>query len=261
MSLRQEITWLLQEKYHGVENAAFQTDLIALQNGVPLAYLIGHTPFLDTVIDLTSHPLIPRPETEYWTEQFITQVKSQNPQEWNSGQGLHLLDLGAGSGAIGVAVARALPEARVDFVEIEPVHKDTIQKNLNTNLPDLTIRELKERYRVFISDLFTAMPKGCVYDYILSNPPYIDREANTVDYNVEIYEPARALFGGEKGLETIARIIAKAPFYLKTGGELWLEHEPFQSGTIKILGTERGLLVETRQDQYQVERFSILSKL
>jgi len=73
----QELDWLLKEKYHGVESEAFHADCARLATGEPLGYLIGHVPFLNCTIHLDSHPLIPRPETEFWTEQAIAEIIHQ----------------------------------------------------------------------------------------------------------------------------------------------------------------------------------------
>ena len=130
--MNQEKTWLLAEKYGGVEGEAFHTDCRRLEAGEPLAYIIGWTPFLDCRIYLDSKPLIPRPETEYWTERVIKALQgvataAPSPRR--------VLDLGAGSGAIGVAIAKALPTALVTFADIDPAHLPTIECNLSQNLP------------------------------------------------------------------------------------------------------------------------------
>src|SRR5690606_26669366 len=103
MTLNQEEQWLLEEKYAGAESEAFRADLKRLTGGEPLGYVIGHVPFLDCRIHLDSHPLIPRPETEYWVEKAMVAIKevAGGPEA----RPLHVLDLCAGSGCIGVAVA------------------------------------------------------------------------------------------------------------------------------------------------------------
>ena len=70
-----DIAWLLEEKYNGEKTDSFFTDCRKLALGEPLGYIIGHVPFLNTKIHLDSRPLIPRPETEYWTELAINQIK------------------------------------------------------------------------------------------------------------------------------------------------------------------------------------------
>ncbi len=103
--MTQDEVWLLREKYQGVKTDAFFEDCARLKNGEPLAYIIGSIPFLNTTIFLDAHPLIPRPETEFWVEKAIAHMNVRAP--------LRILDLCAGSGCIGVAVLTARKETRV----------------------------------------------------------------------------------------------------------------------------------------------------
>ncbi len=271
----QETAWLLKEKYQGVESDAFHADCVRLEAGVPLAFIIGSIPFLDCTIYLDSHPLIPRPETEYWVEQAITAIKSQSSRrdlELADGRGLasslpnsnlrgltpKILDLCAGSGAIGVAVAKAIPEATVTFAELDPAHLPTIEKNLQSNL-SVNRKVRPEQYSVLVSNLFDELKRDVRFDYILTNPPYIDASANTVDDNVAEHEPHLALFGGDSGMELIARIIIDAPQHLTPTGQLWIEHEPAQVDAITSLAHTSGFTIITHPDQYGVPRFSVLT--
>lgn len=248
----QEEHWLLEEKYHGEKNDAFFADCKKLALGEPLGYLIGWVPFLDCRIYLDSRPLIPRPETEAWTEQAISVM--QKSQTGSLGfadpTALAVLDLCAGSGCIGVAVAKAFPTAHVDFAEIDATHLPTIMKNLDANGIEL------ERATLIQSNLFTEIDTH--YDFILANPPYIDPALTRVDESVTVHEPHLALFGGHDGMDVITEIITQAPHSLRSGGQLWLEHEPEQTSHITTLGEAHGFNVSTHTDQYQRERYSIL---
>ena len=251
--MNQETTWLLHEKYQGVKCATFEADCRHLAAGEPLGYLIGHAPFLNCTIHLDSHPLIPRVETEFWTEQAITTIKQKvrglTPY-------LQILDLCAGSGAIGVAVARAVSNAEVTFAEIDSAHLPTIQKNLIDNLQDQPFIRMKG-CRLVQSDLFSNIVG--TFDFILTNPPYIDTAANTVDADVVAHEPHLALFGGVAGMEIIARIIMDAPHHLTPTGQLWIEHEPAQVEAIIALAGNYGFTIVTHPDQYDTPRFSVLT--
>src|SRR5512138_3415194 len=95
-----EEEWLLKEKWNGEKSEGFFADCQRLRDGEPLAYVIGHTPFLNTIIYLDSKPLIPRVETEFWVEKAIMEI-----QDFSRGQTLgtvQVLDVCAGSGCIGV---------------------------------------------------------------------------------------------------------------------------------------------------------------
>jgi release factor glutamine methyltransferase len=220
-----------------------------------LAYVIGSIPFLNTTIYLDSHPLIPRTETEFWVEKAISSIKNRQTQ--NRGETpispLRVLDLCAGSGAIGVAIAKAIPEAHVTFGEIDPTHFQTIEKNLKENCGDRT----QAQYSIVQSDIFQNIVGS--YDYIVTNPPYIDEAAGTAEESVIAYEPRKALFGGEKGLIFIVDILKNAHGYLSEHGELWIEHEPTQVKAIKTLATNLGLVCTVHNDQYDIARYSVLT--
>ena len=240
--LTKDEEWLLAEKYHGEKAADFFADCKRLEAGEPLAYVIGSIPFLNITIKLDSKPLIPRPETEFWVSELLRFAPNRP---------LSILDLCAGSGCIGVALLQNLPTATVDFAEIESSHLPTIKKNLELN--DITM----DRYQLFTSDLFTAVPPK-TYDLIVSNPPYIDPSLDRTESAVTAYEPHVALYGGYAGMELIENIIATAPNYLEPDGQLWLEHEPEQSILIAETAARDSFFTCTHKDQYQVERYSVL---
>lgn len=264
--MRQEEKWLLEEKYNGVESEAFQIDLKRLNAGEPLGYIIGYIPFRNSRIYLDSHPLIPRPETEYWVSKAIDSIlKNYKP-------GMRVLDLCAGSGCIGVAVAEAIPDAQVIFSEIDPTHLPTIKKNL-TQLHSIDQifsdrREYKngnaqvvnrmnlEEFQVVESNLFKNVTGK--FDFILTNPPYIDVQIDRAESSVKNYEPHLALHGGNKGLDVISDIIIKASGYLNQSGQLWIEHEPEQVEDIKSLASQNGFFATAYEDQYGIERYSVL---
>src|SRR4051812_2604900 len=114
---------------------------IDLMSEIPEAYQIGNIPFLGLTIHLDSRPLIPRVETEYWTEQLIgTMSKWSGPTPTGdprtfvrSPDELRFLDLCAGSGAIGCTALKHFPTAEVSFGEIDPAHEATILKNIREN--------------------------------------------------------------------------------------------------------------------------------
>jgi release factor glutamine methyltransferase len=237
-----EAQWLLKEKYAGVKTHGYEADLTLLHEGTPLAYLIGHVQFLDTTIYLHSRPLIPRVETEYWVETCMKKLKSEH--------GIRILDLCAGSGCIGIALLKALPDVRVDFAEIEIAHHVTIEKNIREN----GIKE--DRAHIYGGDLFEHATG--LYHYIFSNPPYIDPLlSHRMQPSVTAYEPERALLGGVEGIELITRILEESPDHLHRGGVLYLEHEPEQSELIRHIGQERGFKdIETHKDQYGMLRMT-----
>ncbi|MCA9365480.1 methyltransferase [Candidatus Kaiserbacteria bacterium] len=317
--MNQEERWLLEEKYEGVKTLEFLDDCKRLAAGEPLGYVIGYVPFLGCKIWLDSHPLIPRPETEFWVEKAIKEIVRidkanqadflKPPQKFEKLRGLaeknppdsikspiKVLDLCAGSGAIGLAVAKHVPMVRIDFSEIDAHHLPTIGKNLKENNIDCT------RYRVWQSDLFNDLPTqnsdsskavisdeiqgtgkflqdsyqaysekkigtrneegrrnhSFLYDFILTNPPYIDPTLDRTEASVKNFEPHQALYGGQNGTEFIEQIIATAPTFLNKNGQLWIEHEPEQTEIIHKLAKQLKFSTTTEKDQYDIERYSIL---
>ena len=240
--MNNEEQWLLKEKYGGEKSEGFFADLERLKAGEPLAYVIGSIPFLGTTIYLDSHPLIPRPETEYWVEKAIADIKGAGAKH------PRILDLCAGSGCIGVAVAKALPESHITFGELSKAHLPTIALNLQENDIDCT------RYQVFQSDLFENI--SGTFDYILSNPPYIDPALDRTEPSVSNFEPSEALYGGKAGLELIEKILTAASAHLNPNGVLYIEHEPEQVEEIATLAKAHGLVATTHHDQYEVSRYT-----
>ena len=256
-SMTREERWILDEKYQGdirgTKSEAFQTDCERLQKGEPLAYIIGYIPFLNTTIYLDSKPLIPRPETEFWVEKVIQEIKLVLHTLGGPTPKLHILDLCAGSGCVGVAVLIAIPNAFFTFAEIVITHRTTIIKNCEFNGIS------KDRYTVTTGDLFNAVSKrNGTFDYILSNPPYIDEEAETVEKSVRDNEPSIALFGGTDGFEIIKRIIQSARPYIKPNGVLYIEHEPSQTELLRKTATLQNFSSTIYTDQYGIERYSAL---
>jgi release factor glutamine methyltransferase len=238
--------WLLDEKYSGVKTPAFETDRKRLAREEPLAYVIGWQPFLGLNIYLDSCPLIPRPETEWWTEQLLQSTNQKIGSETRS-----FLDLCAGSGAIGCAALAQLPQYRIYFGELEPAHRGTIEKNIQMNTLDATRAEIR------IGDLFAPFV-GLRFDAIAINPPYIP-ETRVLADTVTNWEPAVALRAGVDGLSIIRRIAETLPQYLTPDGEAWVECDSEHAVVVQQLFESQGLHTELRMDQYDRPRVIVVS--
>jgi release factor glutamine methyltransferase len=221
-----------------------------METDEPLAYIIGDQPFLGLKIYLDSRPLIPRPETEWWTEQLLDNLEVKLPVGSLTSK-LRFLDLCAGSGAIGCAALARIPNAQVYFGEIDPAHEATILKNISENKLD------KSRADIRIGDLFE--PFGDItFDVIAANQPYIPSD-RALPTSVANYEPALALFAGVDGLSVISRIAASARCHLTENGVLWCECDSSTTETARDLFEAQGFKAEIRNDQYDKPRVIVVS--
>ena len=240
--MTQEEEWLLRDKYDGHPAEGFMRDVERLKDGEPLPYVIGWVNYFHAKIYLDSHPLIPRTETEFWMEKAIAEIRSRG-----SGP-VRVLDLCAGSGCIGLAVLVNVPNALVDLIEIDEAHHPTIQKNLGANGIG------PERASVLGGDLFEGASGS--YDFILSNPPYIDPALDRLEPSVRKYEPRKSLYGGVHGTELIFRILRDVRQFLVDDGVLYIEHEPEQAAAIRAVCAMYAFDAETMHDQYGKDRFT-----
>jgi release factor glutamine methyltransferase len=242
--------WLLDEKYNGKETAGYEADKERLARGEPLGYVIGWQPFLGLKIFLDSKPLIPRPETEWWTEQLLTNLAVRSPSGDRTAK-LQFLDLCAGSGAIGCAALAKLPNAQVYFGEIDPAHEQTILKNIRENDLD------ESRASTHIGDLFE--PFGDMkFDVIAANPPYVPA-SRALPASVIDYEPSLALLAGEDGLDIIRSIAKELPNHLAKGGIAWIECDREHAEDARTLFGEQGFNALIRTDQYDKPRIIVVS--
>ena len=178
--------------------------------GEPVAYLIGEWEFYGLPLDISSEVLIPRPDTEVLAEQAIAYIKTLGE--------CRVLDLCAGSGCIGLAVAANAPQARVVLGEWSDGALKICRQNIRRN--GLTGRvvpiqaDARERPEKSLGD----------FQCIISNPPYIPHgDISGLDASVRDYEPHLALDGGEDGLDFYRAIAEKWKEALNVGGRLYFE--------------------------------------
>ena len=224
-----EFEWLLKEKYNGIQTPEFVLDTIRIEQGEPIDYVIGFSKFFGTHIDLEYKPLIPRTETEYWVEKAIQQIKNKF-----SDSEIYVLDMFAGSGCIGIAVLKHVPNAHVDFVDIDETTAQQIKKNLKLN------NISQNRYRIFTSNIFESIDTEATYDAVFANPPYIDKSRNMTDDSVMMYEPHVALFAENKGIQIIEKFITEIKSFLKPTSIIFLEHDDDQVERIQTLLAAQG---------------------
>jgi len=236
---------IFRDKYNSRWQPALLKDAARLKAGEPTDYIIGWTPFLRCRIDLSQKPFIPRPETEYWTEQFLREAGSRNYES-----GIQILDVFSGSGCVGIAAAKNLKRARVEFVDLNPKFVKQIKINLKLN---------KLRGKIFQSDGLSQIKDE--YDFILANPPYVPlKNKSKVSKEVLRYEPRAAVFGGPDGLRIIRKFIAGAKNHLRPSGEIWMEFDSKEKPAIAKLIRQAGYTKqEFHKDQYGRWRWVIFS--
>jgi release factor glutamine methyltransferase len=218
-----------------------------LNSHEPEAYQIGHVPFLGVTVYLDSHPLIPRTETEWWVEQVVKSTELKVARE------IRVLDLFSGSGCVGLAILKHIPGSHVTFGEFTAKHLPTIEKNIRENGFD------PRRAEVVQTDVWSAVPG--MFDLILANPPYLSRaRLDRIEASVLDHEPVEALFAEDDGFALIDATIQGLPTHLAPGGAAWIEHEPEHSARISALCGKLHLPATTHQDQYGVERYSVILK-
>ncbi len=262
---KQEKKWLLKEKY-GLENIndlkggkseAFSADCQRLKKGEPLAFVIGFVEFLNCKIDLEFKPLIPRPETEFWVDEFIkNELKlGRNLAKPNSAP--QILDIFAGSGCIGISILKnnkVLPHCLVDFAEINTNFIKQIKKNIKLN-------NLKHKnFKIFQSDIFKNIPKNRKYDYILANPPYIPKN-KIIESSVFDFEDYNSLFAKDNGLYFIKKTILNGLEKLKNNGKIYIEFDENSKTEIEtFLKSKKIENYQFKKDQFKNNRLLIIYK-
>ena len=193
------------------------------RQGEPLAYLLGHREFWSLSFKVTPAVLVPRPESELLVQFGLDALTGiMQPR---------ILDLGTGSGAIGLSLAYSLPHATVDAVDISPAALAVAEDNR---------RELGlSNVRTVLGNWFDAI-RDETYDLIVSNPPYLADDDPHLATGHLAAEPQLALVSGKTGLEAYKLIAPQALGHLRTGGILLLEHGNTQASALRTILDECG---------------------
>lgn len=189
--------------------------------GQPVAYLIGKREFYDLTFNVNAAVLIPRPETELLVEWALKLIPSHQPGE--------ILDLGTGSGAIAITIAKHRPQTRVTAVDLSPDALAVARRNASA----LQVDNVDWVCGNWFDELSTRK-----FDLIVSNPPYVAAHDPHLQQGDLRFEPQIALSAGRDGMTCIAHIIQSAPQYLSPAGWLLLEHGYDQASKCKRLLAE-----------------------
>lgn len=218
----------------------YRAALARRQAGEPVAYILGQQGFWSLELEVASHTLIPRPDTELLVETVLALLPATPAA---------LLDLGTGTGAIALALASERPAWQVTGVDRVPEAVALAERNR---------ARLKLANAGFVASHWFSALAGQRYQLIVSNPPYIAADDRHLGEGDVRFEPSSALVAGADGLDDIRLIIAQAPGYLEAGGWLLLEHGFDQAAAVRELLSARGFsAVESRRDLGGHERISL----
>lgn len=190
--------------------------------GEPMAYILGAREFYGLELQVTPAVLIPRPETELLLELALQRIAVNAAAP--------VLDLGTGSGAIAVALAKQRPQARLTAVDVDHAALCVARENA---------RRHRVSVRFLCGDWFGALP-GERFDLIVANPPYVAAADPHLAQGDLRFEPQRALVGGADGLDCIRAIVSTARAHLQSGAWLLLEHGYDQADACRALLQAQG---------------------
>ncbi|MDD6224468.1 MAG: peptide chain release factor N(5)-glutamine methyltransferase, partial [bacterium] len=187
--LNEEIPLEVRQKY--------QKQLELLNKKKPIQYVIGNTNFYGNKFLVNEHTLIPRFETEELVEKTLYHIK-----KIFSDQTLKIIDLGTGTGCIGITLKKKLPNTEVTLVDINPNTLEVTKQN---------VRNLQTEVAIIQSDFWNQITQK--YHVVISNPPYI-KTTETIESIVKENEPHIALYAGEDGLDCYRKIISNLKEHL-----------------------------------------------
>ena len=202
--------WVLAHETDALEanqKAVFEALLKRRLTGEPIAHILGKREFYGLDFAVTPDTLIPRPDTETLVEAALEKIPKYQPCQ--------VLDLGTGTGAIAISIAKHRPLAQVTAVDQSPNALAVAQDNAK----QLGVSNVQ----FVLSDWFTALT-GQTFEVIVSNPPYIAEHDPHLSQGDLRFEPMTALAAGEDGLDCIQHIINLAKQHLKPQGWLMFEH-------------------------------------
>lgn len=230
------------------ELARFKALVVRRRNGEPVAYLTGHREFWSLDFRVTPAVLIPRPETETLVAAAVEAARTQNsehrtPAPWG-------LEIGVGSGALVIALAKELPQVHWVGVEISAAALEVAQDNARRH-------GVLDRVHLLQGDLLSAFKPLASFDLVVANLPYVPQaEWERLPREIKEFEPRQALLAGEDGLDLIRRLIRQVHLHVKEGGWLLLEVGDRQAEKVEGLLLQTGPYerLETIKDFNGIER-------
>jgi release factor glutamine methyltransferase len=218
--------WMLahgDEEFGGCTAVRYASLVERRLAGEPIQHITGEVEFYGLPLRVTRDVLIPRPETEHLVETAIQIVQGS--------EAARIVDVGTGSGAIAIALAKALPSAQVTAIDLSEAALAIARENAERN--GVKVRFLQ-------GDLLEPVAREA-FSLIVSNPPYVpESERPTLSVEVRDYEPAMALFAGPDGLDIYRRFISQAFSSLYAYGHILIEIGYGQAEAVRALLEESG---------------------
>lgn len=212
----------------------------------PLQHLLGSAPFMSFQVRVGPGVFVPRPETESLAERAIQTASTMAVGD----SGLAIVDLCSGSGVLAIALARAIPHATVQAVEVSDEALPYLTQNVEDLAPEVLITH--GSLESFASGVAPAS-----LDLIVANPPYVPDGETPNEPEVQDHDPRLALYGGEDGLDLIRVIAEAASRALRPGGVVMLEHSNLQGAAVRDVLESHGFrTVSTEQDLVGRDRFT-----
>ena len=212
---------LFMRNDEGVDNrrrALFSKLIERRAHGYPVAYLLERAEFWSLDLKVDEHVLIPRPETELVVETALGEIPENTV--------FRLADIGTGSGAIAIAVAKERPKCNIVATDICAAALSVAEQNIE--------RHRCNNVSLVRSDWLSALDRPD-FDVVLSNPPYVAAGDPLLAHSDIRFEPALALVGGSDGLAALRTIIGQAPHCLTRNGCLIIEHAHDQGDVVRRL--------------------------
>jgi len=241
------------------ETRRYDEALARRATGVPAQYITGHQEFWGLDLIVSPAVLIPRPETEHVVEAVLERAKAQlverrasSPVHPEQSRSVRIVDVGTGSGAIALALAKELPSAEIHATDISTAALEVARANAARH-------ELTSRIEFHHADLLNKFSPAS-FDIVVSNPPYVgESEEDSVQLEVRKFEPRNAVFAGPTGVEVIERLIPQARTALRPGGWLVFEISGTIADRVRILLSSWNE-VEIRNDLQGIARVAIARK-
>jgi release factor glutamine methyltransferase len=240
-AIEQSLAWLISygDTTPSAEHTKrFYAYIARRHAGEPIAYIVGHKEFWSLDLDVNKHVLVPRVDTETLVEAALDIISKD--------QDYAIADLGTGSGAIALAIAKERPQAKVVAIDVSEDALRVAQNNAN--------KHSISNVSFLLSDWFAGL-KGQQFDVIVSNPPYVRSDDPHLNRGDLPAEPDLALIGKDDGLGDIRRIVSDAKAHLKGDKTLIIEHGCDQGDVVNHIFLDHGFKnVVTHRDLSRLPR-------